>query len=101
MNGPLLNQNMPQLPREVTSYKQTKTFTEETVPRGLLADHQTKAGTWGVINVLHGTLIYTITEPEYEGIHVLGPQRKGIVHPEHKHHIEPQGAVTFYVEFYQ
>jgi tellurite resistance-related uncharacterized protein len=33
------------LPEGVTSYKRTPTFTEETIPAGLLNDHQTKEGT--------------------------------------------------------
>ena len=42
---------MKQLPDTVTSYKRTPEFNQDTVPAGLLAAHQTKAGTWGLIVV--------------------------------------------------
>lgn len=96
-----MNRDMPTLPPDVVPYKRTKSFTECTVPQGLLADHQTKVGTWAVISVEEGVLLYRISEPGHKGVHRLSPEVQGIVHPQHKHHIELQGTVRFYVEFYQ
>ena len=39
------------LPDGLTPYKRTPTFTEETIPTGLLNDDQTKDGNWGLIRV--------------------------------------------------
>lgn len=89
---------MKQLPNDVTPYKRTPEFTEQTVPRGLLHEHQTKESVWGKIVVLEGQLQYTINEPERE-VHILGPEQFGVVEPTVRHEVKPLGKVRFYVEF--
>ncbi|MCZ6832042.1 MAG: DUF1971 domain-containing protein [Gammaproteobacteria bacterium] len=91
---------MKDLPAEVTSYKRTPEFTNETVPKGLVRAHQTKAGTWGKIVVLEGQLRYRILEPEHEEVD-LSPEKHGVVEPTVLHEVEPLGKVRFYVEFYR
>ena len=91
---------MKLLPSDVTSYKSTPEFTNETVPKGLLRAHQTKQGTWGKIVILSGRLRYRILEPELEEIE-LSPDRFGVVEPTVLHEVEPMGEVCFYVEFYR
>jgi len=81
------------LPDNVAPYKRTPKFTELSVPKGLLNDHQTKEGVWGKIVVLEGYLEYTIIEPELEVIELIEPTIL--------HHIKPLGKVSFYVEFYR
>lgn len=89
---------MKAIPDGAVAYKRTKEFTEETVPAGLLREHSTKAGVWGRIHVLEGSLSYTILEPEIE-VHALCPGTDGVVEPGVVHHVEPVGAVRFFVEF--
>ena len=91
---------MKEIPSNVTPYKRTPEFTEETVPKGLLRDHNTKEGVWGKIVVLSGSLEYTIQEPDLEVIK-LNPDRFGVVEPTIRHHVKPLGTVKFYVEFYR
>ena len=91
---------MKELPSHVAAYKKTPEFTEESVPDGLLKDHNTKAGVWGRIVILEGSLEYTIQEPKLEVIQ-LTPRTFGVVEPTIKHHIKPLGLVKFYVEFYR
>lgn len=91
---------MKELPSNVTSYKKTPVFTEESVPAGLLNDHNTKEGVWGKIVILEGGLEYTIQEPEIEVIQ-LDPSKFGVVEPTIKHHIKPLGSVKFYVDFHR
>ncbi len=91
---------MKVMPVGAKAYKKTPEFTEGTVPKGLLADHQTKQGVWGNIVVLEGVLEYTILEPEREVIQ-LSPEHCGVVEPAVLHYITPRGAVRFYVEFYR
>ena len=88
------------LPVHVERYKQTPEFTQDTVPAGLLAAHQTKAGTWGRIVVLAGRLEYRILEPALEVI-LLDPDTPGIVEPTVLHEVAPVGEVRFRVEFYR
>ena len=89
---------MKKLPNNVTKYKNTPTFTEETVPKGLLNNHNTKPGVWGLIKVEEGELEYVI---ENEEVHILTPNNIGVVEPEILHHIKPLGKVLFRVEFYK
>ncbi len=89
---------MKPLPPHVKAYKSTPVFTNETVPKGLLKNHNTKNGVWGLIHVKKGELEYTIEDLE---THILTPEKQGIVEPEILHHIKPIGVVNFYVEFYK
>jgi tellurite resistance-related uncharacterized protein len=88
------------LPADVFPYKRTPEFTQSTVPAGLLRSHDTKAGVWGKIVVLEGTLLYRILEPEVEEI-LLSPDRYGVVEPTVKHEVVPSAGVRFYVEFHR
>lgn len=90
---------MNQLPDGLHAYRRTPTFTEQTVPAGLLKDHEIKAGTWGVIHVASGELRYVV--PSLGEDTVLSPEKDGIVLPETLHHVVPIGAVSFYVEFWR
>ncbi|WP_449470309.1 DUF1971 domain-containing protein [Sphingobium chungangianum] len=91
------------LPEGVTSYKRTPTFTEETIPAGLLNDHQTKEGTWGLIRVEEGELRYSVTDPRRTPSELIlsSGTPPGVVEPTILHHVEPMGAVHFHVEFYR
>lgn len=48
------------LPAGLAAYKRTDEFTAETVPAALLKDHSTKEGTWGLIHVTAGRVLYAI-----------------------------------------
>lgn len=87
------------LPKGIVPYKRTPVFTEKTVPKALLSDHSTKAGTWGLICVESGTLRYTVPGRKY--MENLSPGINGVVHPEELHHITPLGPVRFFVEFWR
>jgi tellurite resistance-related uncharacterized protein len=89
---------MKSLPDNVVSYKRTPEFSEDTIPEGLLKNHQTKTDVWGKIIVLSGHLLYTIQEP-FEEI-ILDINTHGVVEPTVLHQVKPEGAVRFYVEFY-
>jgi tellurite resistance-related uncharacterized protein len=89
------------VPEGLHAYKRTPTFTEATVPAGLLGAHATKEGVWGLIRVEEGELRYVVTDerrkPEQR---ILTPATKpGIVEPTIIHRVEPVGAVRFHVEF--
>lgn len=90
--------DMPHLPEGAATYKQTREFDEHSVPKGLLASHRTRAGTWGRIVVLEGLLLYSIYEPRIDSW-VLRPGIDGILEPTRSHWVRPQGPVRFRVEF--
>lgn len=89
--------------RGLEPYKRTALFTESTVPAGLLQNHSTKEGVWGLIRVLSGQLIYRITDPRREAREeILTPTGEpGLVVPTLLHCVEPQGNVEFFVEFWR
>lgn len=91
------------LPEGLEPYRNTDMFTEASVPQGLLRDHNTKAGTWGLIHVAEGRLRYRVTDPHRHSFEtVLSPETApGIVEPTIRHHVEPLGPVRFQVEFYR
>jgi tellurite resistance-related uncharacterized protein len=90
------------LPEGLDAYKRTPVFTEATVPAGLLRDHRTKEGVWGLIQVVEGELLYRIDDRrrayrEYR----VAPGTPGVVEPGVLHRVEPRGPVRFYVEFFR
>ncbi|MFT5197234.1 MAG: tellurite resistance-related uncharacterized protein [Candidatus Promineifilaceae bacterium] len=91
---------MKSLPESISPYKQTPTFTETTVPAGLLSTHTTKDGVWAKIVVLEGELLYRILEPELEEVR-LSADYHGVIEPQIRHQVEPLGKVQFYVEFHK
>jgi tellurite resistance-related uncharacterized protein len=90
---------MRPLPEGLEPYRRTPDFTEATVPAGLLKDHKTKPGVWGVIHVTAGRLRYAIPSRNEEV--ELHPGLNGIIEPEVLHKVMPFCAVTFYVEFWR
>jgi len=89
---------MKSLPTSVKAYKSTPLFVNETIPQGLLKNHSTKQGVWGLIQVTQGELEYSIEDAT---THVLSVHKQGVVEPEVLHHIRPLGDVSFFVEFYK
>ena len=89
-----------EMPAGYAPYKRTRDFDEQSIPTGLLKDHSTAVGVWGVIHVVAGQLRY-IVEPPLAGEHVLDPMHPGIVVPEVFHRVAPEGVVRFYVEFHR
>lgn len=89
---------MKTLPNHVQHYQTTPVFTQDTVPKGLLKDHNTKKGVWGLICVSGAKLEYIIEDKE---THILTPENHGVVEPEILHHIRPLEPVTFSIQFYK
>lgn len=92
-----------ELPEGLTFYRETDTFTEASVPAGLLKDHCTKAGVWGLIRVVEGELRYRVTDARRVAAEsILTPDTApGVVEPSILHHVEPLGPVRFHVQFYR
>lgn len=91
---------MKQLPSNIQAYKKTPEFNQDSIPKGLLNDHQTMQNVWGVIEILEGELEYIIQTDPVEVVK-LSKRVKGIVEPQQSHHVKTNGPVRFYVEFYK
>lgn len=92
---------MTKLPVGLSAYKRTPLFTETTVPAGLLRDHSTKEGTWGLIHVESGCLRYFVTDPDRppSTADLTRESSLGLIEPTILHRVEPVGPVAFWVEF--
>lgn len=89
-----------ELPAHFVPYQRSADFDEETVPAGLLKDHSTKPGVWGLLNVLAGRLTY-IVEPPLALEALIEAGQQAVIVPEVKHRVRPEGTVRFFVEFYR
>ncbi|WP_265562442.1 DUF1971 domain-containing protein [Sphingomicrobium arenosum] len=89
------------LPDGLEPYKRTATFTEDTLPAGLLAEHSTKDGVWGLIRVEEGALRFVVTDPRRAPAEsLLTPEDEfGIIEPTILHRVESVGTVRFHVQF--
>lgn len=89
------------IPEGLESYKRTPTFTETSMPAGLLGEHSTKDGVWGLIQVEAGKLRYTVTDPRRDrSERTLTPKdAAGVVEPTILHRVEPLGEVRFHLQF--
>jgi len=88
------------LPPGCEATRSTPVFTEATVPPALLRSHHTASGTWGLIRVLEGRLLYRVLDPLSERI--LDPLcAPGLFEPGVPHEVAPLGPVRFQIEFYR
>lgn len=81
-----------------TPYRSTPVFDQDTLPAALRVRHSTKAGVWGMIRVLQGTLELTYLEPEFSVL--VTPGEPGLILPEQPHFVAPQGPMKMRVDFY-
>ena len=82
----------------MAAYRSTPVFNDKTLPAALRADHRTKAGTWGVINVLAGEFRLTFVYPRE--VRILSPGCPGMVEPEQTHFVTPIGAMQMRIDFH-
>lgn len=89
------------LPPGLEAYRRTDTFSEESLPAGLLKAHSTKAGIWGLIQVTDGELLYRIEDERRIRTerHLRAGSPPGVVEPTVLHSVKPLGPVRFYVQF--
>lgn len=85
------------MPAAAREYQRTATFSEETLPAALRADHRTKPGTWGRIVVEEGELEYHVRGR----VHRLTRGEAALVEPERPHRVSPLGNVRVHVEFWR
>lgn len=79
-------------------YRSTPVFDEVTLPTALRGEHRTKAGVWGVIRVIEGSLKLRFPDPRLDK--TLTPDNLGLILPEQPHFVEPIGPMRMQVDFY-
>ena len=78
-------------------YRTTAEFDEATLPAALRREHRTKAGVWGVVRVIEGTLALDFADGRKLE---LTPDKPGVLRPEELHWVTPRGSMRMRVEFY-
>lgn len=95
---------MPVLPADAVKYSQVpgkgKHFTAQKIPSGLLKQHSTKQGTWGIIRVSTGKLSYQINEPIVREFVLTPDTPPGVIEPTILHQVKAlTDDLEFVVEF--
>jgi len=91
---------MTHFPAGLTKYSETPLFTADSVPDKLLKAHATKAGVWGKLQVLEGSLHYIVPGPPLSRS-LIEAGDHGVIEPTVPHHLELAGPVSFKVVFYR
>ena len=92
------------LPLGAVRTKRSRTFTPESLPAALRANHSTRQGVWGLIVVESGAVLYT--RHGSEG-HILradtnaAQRARHVIHPEELHSVEFVEPGAFFVQFYE
>lgn len=89
-----------EMPSGHVAYSKTSVFTADTIPSALSSKHTTKAGVWGRLEVLSGSIAYVVEAP-VEVRHVLASGHSAVIVPELEHRVDALGPVEFCVEFYR
>jgi hemoglobin len=79
-------------------YRSTPVFTNDTLPDALRRAHSTKAGVWGLLKVLKGTILYVTDETGERQI--LQAPGTVVILPQQLHSVEPQDDIEMQVDFY-
>jgi len=88
------------LPPGFVAYSRTREFTPETLPDGLKAAHSTKAGTWALLHVLEGQVLYRLEAPG-SGEQLAGTGDKVVIEATVPHRVSFVVPGRFFVEFYR
>lgn len=89
-----------QLPAGFERYGRSPDFTPETLPARLQAAHSTKAGTWALLHVLEGKILYQLEAP-YQGERLASSGEHVVIESEVPHRVAFVEPGRFYVEFYR
>jgi len=90
-----------EMPAGYAPYKRTALFTQSTIPKGLLNDHQTKPGVWALLHVTSGSLEFLERQGSGEERQRVNAGERATIRPGVEHRVAPRGDVEFSVEFWR
>lgn len=88
------------LPDGFHAYARSPDFTQASLPARLQAAHTTKAGTWGLLHVLEGSIIYRL-EPRGSGERLVVAGQNIVIQDQVPHHVAFVTPGRIYIEFYR
>ncbi len=89
-----------ELPTGFEAYARSPDFTPGNLPSRLQAAHSTKAGTWALLHVLEGKILYQLEAP-YEGEQLAAAGEKVVIEAQVPHHVMFIEPGRIFVEFYR
>jgi tellurite resistance-related uncharacterized protein len=89
-----------ELPAGREAYGRSPDFTPDNLPARLQTAHSTKAGTWGLLHVLEGKILYQLEAP-FEGNQLAAAGEKIVIASQVPHHVKFVEPGRFFVEFYR
>lgn len=98
MAGAVIAERGPPLPPAAQVYRRIGPFEVGTIPTGLLRRHDLKPGTWGLLEVIAGSIRFCWDDAT-GGHRLLVAGETMLVPPAVPHHLEPQGPVTIAIAF--
>jgi hemoglobin len=91
---------LTEMPAGFEAYGRSPDFTPETLPVRLQATHSTKAGTWALLHVVEGAILYQL-EPPYQGERLARAGEAVVIEAQVPHHISFVEPGRIYIEFYR
>lgn len=88
------------LPYGFEAYARSPEFDSKSLPAKLQAGHATKAGTWGLLHVLEGALVYRL-EPPRQDERLVKAGETVVIESEVAHHVQFVEPGRMFVEFYR
>ena len=89
------------LPDGVGCYRTLGPWTESEIPAGLLKQHQLKAGSWGELSVLSGSIEFCWDDETGANPINLQKGQRHIIPPTIMHHLQITGDVVLDLHFYK
>ncbi|MCB1446077.1 MAG: DUF1971 domain-containing protein [Rhizobiaceae bacterium] len=89
-----------QMPAGFEAYARSPDFTTDTLPARLQSAHSTKAGTWALLHVLEGEVLYRLEAP-YHGERRARAGETIVIEARVPHHVEFIEPGRLYLEFYR
>ncbi|NOY84802.1 MAG: DUF1971 domain-containing protein [Nitrospirae bacterium] len=94
-----MNYQNKTLPENVVKISSTAMMTEETILPGILKNHETRKGRYGLLVVEEGALQF-VWEDDGQ-ILDADPGHPILIFPQKLHHVKLTGKVQFFIAFYE
>lgn len=88
------------MPPGFEAYGRSPEFTQDTLPLKLRSAHSTKAGTWGLLHVVEGEVLYQLEAP-HRGERRARAGETIVIEAEVPHHVAFTEPGRIYIEFYR
>lgn len=89
-----------ELPLRSIAYRTIGPFDAPTLPAGLRAEHRLKEGTWGLLELVEGSLRF-LWDDERGGADEVAAPATVVIPPQVPHHVEGDGPFVLTIAFHR